>query len=46
MNATNAGKPGYPVELSYGLADYRKGVDVRDVLAAADHSVRLYQEGR
>ncbi|HEV2492110.1 MAG TPA: diguanylate cyclase [Terriglobia bacterium] len=45
MNLASAGKPGYPLELSYGLADYRKGIDVRDVLAAADHSVRLYQDG-
>lgn len=44
LNLASDGQPGYPLELSYGLADYRKGIDVRDVLAAADHSVRLYQE--
>jgi diguanylate cyclase (GGDEF)-like protein len=45
MNLASAGKPGYPLELNYGLADYRKGIDVRDIIAAADHSVRLYQDG-
>ena len=44
-NRVHAGQPGYPLELSYGVADHRKGFDVRDVLAAADHSVRLYQDG-
>lgn len=44
-NRARAGQPGYPLELSYGAADHRKGIDVRDVLAAADHSVTLYQDG-
>lgn len=44
INAANEGVLGYPIQLSYGLAGYFKGQDVRDVIAAAEHSIRLYRE--
>ena len=44
LNRANSGIPGYPIRLSYGVAAHRKGIDVRDVLAAAGHSVKLYRE--
>ena len=44
LNLMNSDVPGHPIKLNYGLAAYTKGVDVRDVLAAADHSIRLYRE--
>lgn len=44
INQAHQGILGYPIELSYGLAGYLKGQDVRDVIAAADHSITLYRE--
>src|SRR5579863_516300 len=44
INQANQGILGYPIELSYGLAGHLKGQDVRDVIAAADHSITLYRE--
>ncbi len=44
LNRANEDVPGYPIRLSYGVAAHRKGIDVRDVLAAAGHSVKLYRE--
>lgn len=44
INRANQGVLGYPVVLSYGLAGYFKGQDVRDVIAAAEHSIQLYRE--
>ena len=44
INRANQGILGYPIELSYGLAGYFKGQDVRDVIAAAEHSIQLYRE--
>lgn len=44
INRANPGAQGYPIELSYGLAAYLKGQDVRDVIAAAEHSIQLYRE--
>jgi len=38
--------PGYEMTLSVGVADYIKGTDIRDVLAATDHRVQLYRERR
>ena len=46
VNRANQGVLGYPIELSYGLAGYLKGQDVRDVIAAAEHSIQLYRGTR
>lgn len=36
--------PGFELKLAIGVADYNKGKDVRDALAAADTRVQLYRD--